>query len=574
MAVEADGAAVKDALVFLFAAGVIVPVFKRFRIPAVIGFVIAGLLLGPYGLGRFSDDVGWLSFFTMTDPAAAAPFAELGVLFLLFLLGLELSFEKLWALRRVVFGTGLMQAIGCAIVIALVAWWLGLDPIAATVVGLALSLSSTAIVMQLLIDQRRVATPVGQTALGVLLMQDVLVAPILIFVGFAVAESAGPLWPTIGQALVQGVAAIAIIVLIGRFGLARLFRLAADTGGRDFLMAITLFTIVGASVLTYASGLSLALGAFMAGLLLGETEFRHQTEIDLEPFKGLLLGLFFMTVGMGLDLMAVIAIWPQLLGGLAAMIVIKTLVTFVASRIFAGNTPLSLRAAFMLAPAGEFAFVIMAAASAGGLFLPEQQTLITAIAGLSMILIPGMSWLGSQIAKRFEAEDATHLKPADLSGLKGHVVICGYGRVGKAIADILEAEEVELVILERQVARASIGQSDGRTVFYGDASRPEILNLVGAAHAALFLVTIDDPAAVTSIVKTIRESRPEAPIMARANDIDHADDLKQAGASFVIPDAIEAGLQLAGRALSEFGYDNETVRDRLAAEREREYRRA
>ncbi|MEM1087166.1 MAG: cation:proton antiporter [Pseudomonadota bacterium] len=574
MAVEADGVAVKDAMVFLFAAGIIVPVLKWGRVPAVLGFVFAGIALGPFGLGRLSEDVGWLDFFTMTDPAAAAPFAELGVLFLLFLLGLELSFEKLWALRRVVFGAGLVQALGCAGVIGLVAWSLGLDPIAATIVGLALSLSSTAIVMQLLIDKKRVATPVGQTALGVLLMQDVLVAPILIFVGFAVAESSGPLLPIIGQAFIQGVAAVAIIVLIGRYGLARVFRLAATTGGRDFLMAITLFTIVGASLLTYMSGLSLALGAFMAGLLLGETEFRHQTEIDLEPFKGLLLGLFFMTVGMGLDIFAIWQVWPQVLGGLVLMIVIKTAITFIASRIFTGSTPLSIKASFMLAPAGEFAFVIMAAAATGGLFLPEQQTLISAIAGLSMILIPALSWLGEQIARGFEGKDSEHLKPSDLSGLRGHVVICGYGRVGEAIADILEAEDVDLVILERQATRASLGQRNGRTVFFGDASRPEILKLVGAAEAALFLVTLDDPSAVTSIVKTIRETRPNAPIMARANDTDHASDLKEAGASFVIPDAIEAGLQMAGRALSEFGYDSETVRDRLAAEREREYRRA
>ena len=574
MAVQADGVAVKDAMVFLFAAGVIVPVLKQLRVPAVVGFVLAGIALGPFGLAVFSDAVPWLGYFTMTDPAAAAPFAELGVLFLLFLLGLELSFEKLWALRRVVFGTGLVQATGSAIIIGLIAWFLGLSPIAATVVGLALALSSTAIVMQLLIDQRKVATPVGQTSLGVLLMQDVLVAPILIFVGFAVAESSGPLLPTIGNALVQGLVAVAIIVLIGRYVLARVFRLAANTGGRDFLMAITLFTIVGAAVLTYSAGLSLALGAFMAGLLLGETEFRHQTEVDLEPFKGLLLGLFFMTVGMGLNLAAVWAMWPQVLTGLAVLIVVKTLVAFVASRIFAGGTPLSLRAAFLLAPAGEFAFVIMAAAAAGGLFLPEQVTLISAIAGLSMILIPGMGWLGGMVASVFEGDDRSHLQPQDLSGLKGHVVVAGYGRVGGAIADILQAEAVEIVILEQDANRASRGQAEGRTVFFGDASRPEILNLIGAQEAALFLVTIDDPQAATSIVKTIRETRPDASILTRAQDLDHAELLRAAGASFVIPDAIEAGLQMAGRALSEFGYDNETVRDRLAAERDREYRRA
>jgi CPA2 family monovalent cation:H+ antiporter-2 len=374
--------------------------------------------------------------------------------------------------------------------------------------------------------------------------------------------------------LVQGLVAVAIIVLIGRYVLARVFRLAANTGGRDFLMAITLFTIVGAAVLTYSAGLSLALGAFMAGLLLGETEFRHQTEVDLEPFKGLLLGLFFMTVGMGLNLAAVWDMWQEVLIGLAALIVVKTVVAFVASRIFAGGTPLSLRAAFLLAPAGEFAFVIMAAAAAGGLFLPEQVTLISAIAGLSMILIPGMSWLGGVVASVFEGDDRSHLQPQDLSGLKGHVVIAGYGRVGGAIADILQAETVEMVILEQDANRASRGQAEGRTVFFGDASRPEILDLIGAQEAALFLVTIDDPQAATSIVKTIRDKRPEASILTRAQDLDHAELLRVSGASFVIPDAIEAGLQMAGRALSEFGYDNETVRDRLAAERDREYRRA
>lgn len=572
------GLAVKEALVFLFAAGVIVPLARSFKVPAVVSFLLAGIALGPYGLGRFTDVWPPLEFLTMSDPEGAAPFAELGVLFLLFLLGLELSVEKLWALRRTVFGAGALQTGLSALAVGLVAYSFGFAPIPAAALGLAFALSSTAIVMQVLIEQKRAATTVGRTALGVLLFQDIMVAPILIFVGFAGADAAsGALLPAIGQALVQGVAAVAIIVLIGRFLLARVFRLAASTGGRDFLMAITLFTIVGAAALTFSAGLSLALGAFMAGLLLGETEFRHQTEVDLEPFKGLLLGLFFMTVGMGIDLMVVADIWEQILTWVTVLIVLKVVIAFVAARLFAAPSQPSLEAAFLLAPAGEFAFVILASAVAVGLFAPEETVLLSAVAGLSMILIPIMGVLGGRLAGRIKSgEDEPAPAPAveDLAELTDHVVVAGFGRVGHVIADILRAEQATVVALERDAGRVAFGRKEGWPIFYGDAANPDILKGVGAERASLFMITVDDPRAAMEMVKAVRILRPIAPVFVRANDADHARRLKEAGASFVIPDAIEAGLQMAGRALSEFGYDGETVRDRLAAERDTEYRRA
>ncbi|MEM6534665.1 MAG: cation:proton antiporter [Pseudomonadota bacterium] len=579
-AASADaGLAVKEALVFLFAAGVIVPLARRFKIPAVVSFLLAGIALGPFGLGRFVDEWAPLEFLTMSDPAGAAPFAELGVLFLLFLLGLELSVDKLWALRRTVFGTGALQTGISALAIGLVAYSFGFSAIPAAAIGLAFALSSTAIVMQVLIEQKRAATTVGRTALGVLLFQDVMVAPILIFVGFAGADATGAaLLPAIGEALVQGVAAIAIIILIGRFLLARVFHLAASTGGRDFLMAITLFTIVGAAALTFSAGLSLALGAFMAGLLLGETEFRHQTEVDLEPFKGLLLGLFFMTVGMGIDLVVVAGIWEQVLVWVMVLLVMKTLIAFVAARLFAAPTKPSLEAAFLLAPAGEFAFVIIAAAVAAGLFVPGETVLLSAVAGLSMVLIPAMGSFGASLAGLFSHsdEDVPEVAPTidDLSELSDHVVIAGFGRVGHVIADILRAEQATVVALERSAPRVAFGRREGWPIFYGDAANEDILKGVGAERASLFMVTVDDPAAAMDMVKAVRRLRPMAPVFVRANDADHAQRLKDAGATFVIPDAIEAGLQMAGRALNEFGYDGETVRDRLAAERGKEYRRA
>ena len=566
---------IKDAIVFLFAAGIVVPLFKGLRLPAVVGFILAGIALGPQGLGGLSEQWPALEYITVSEPSAAALFAELGVLFLLFLLGLELSFQRLWELRRAVFGAGGLQAGLSAAVIALVAAAFGLDTFAAITVGLALALSSTAIVMQVLQEERRAATPVGRTALAVLLFQDILVAPILIFVSFVAMDSSQSIATIIGEALVQGLLAVLVIVLIGRFLLARVFHIAAQAGGRDFLMALTLLTVVGAAVITASAGLSLALGAFMAGLLLGETEFKHQTEVDLEPFKGLLLGLFFLTVGMSLDISAIGRLWPAVLAGLAGLLIAKFIIATLASRLFAGPMPMSIEAAAFLAPAGEFAFVILAAATAGGIVDSETATLASAIAGLSMLLIPFLARLGGIVGARMTpAPDVDHAGDMDTSSLNGHIVVAGFGRVGHTIADLLTHEGAELVALEAEARRVLTGRADGWRVYLGDAARPEILHNAGLEHAAIFIVTVDNAASAELMVRTARQMRADIEILARAQDADHARRLREAGANFVIPDAIEAGLQLAGRALMEFGYAGETVRDRIAAEREGEYRKA
>lgn len=579
MAVEAtqgQEVLIKDAIVFLFAAGIVVPLFKALRLPAVVGFILAGVALGPQGLGALAERWPVLEFISVSEPAAAAPFAELGVLFLLFLLGLELSFERLWELRRAVFGAGGLQAGASATVIALIALALGEPVVAAITIGLALALSSTAIVMQLLQEQRRAATPVGRTALSVLLFQDILVAPILIFVGFVAMDSESSLARILGEALVQGLLAVLVIVLIGRFLLQRLFHLAAHTGGRDFLMALTLLTVVGAAVITASAGLSLALGAFMAGLLLGETEFKHQTEVDLEPFKGLLLGLFFLTVGMALDVPAVIELLPTVLAGLIIMLAVKFAITAVACRLFAGPRATAIETAGYLAPAGEFAFVILAAATAGNVVDARAATLVAAIAGLSMLLIPFTARAGGWVGKRFaEPVPAPRAELAMKStDLTGHVIIAGFGRVGRTIADLLGAEGTGLIALDTDARRVLKEREDGWSVYLGDAARPEILHKAGVEHAALVIVTVDDAASAEAMVRAVRSVRGDVEILARARDADHAMRLNLAGANYVIPDAIEAGLQLAGRAMMAFGYAGETVRARLASERDTEYRRA
>lgn len=575
---------IKDALVFLFAAGVIVPLFRRLHLPVIVGFVIAGIGLGPFGLGALVDHWPFLENITITDPKAADQFAELGVLFLLFMLGLEFSFQKLWGLRYLVFGAGSLQAGFSALILAFLAYAAGLTMIASIVAGLALALSSTAIVSQMLVDQRRIAAPVGRATIGVLLFQDLLVAPILIFVGFAGASggsgAGGDIWSIILTALVQGVLAILVIYLIGRFLLRRVFHLAAWSGGRDLLMALVLLTVLGGAALTAGAGLSLALGAFLAGLMVGETEFKHQTEVDLEPFKGLFLGLFFMTVGMGLNLAAItLNIW-LVLAGLVVMLAVKAIIAFSAVRVVTKNGSTAFEAASLLAPAGEFAFVILGAATATGVISVENAVPIAAIAGLSMVLTPVSALIGARLAKWAEVSSETAPSVFDYSDLEGHVIVAGFGRVGRAVARILESEDADLVALDvhselisKLHAQPSEAGAENRKVYYGDAARPEILKLAGAEGAAMLIITVDNKASASAMVRAFRTLCPNTPILARARDPEHAVELVDVGANFVIPEAVEAGLQLAGRALEEFGFDGESVRCRLALERDSEYMR-
>ncbi len=564
---------IKDLLVFLIAAGILVPAMRWMKVPAVIGFILAGLALGPFALGRLAQDYPVLQFFSISSAEAALPFAELGVLFLLFLLGVEFSFEKLWALRRVVLGAGGLQSALSAIAIAGVAVAFGLDLPVAMILGFALALSSTAIVMQLLVEEKRAAQPVGRAALGVLLFQDILVAPILIFVGFAALKTDAHMAGVLLDALVRGFIALVIIWAIGNYLLGSVFRLAAASGGRDFLMALTLLTVVGAAAITYSAGLSLALGAFLAGLLVGETEFKHQTEVDLEPFKGLLLGLFFMTVGMSLDLPVIAAQFGWILLALAALVAVKVAIAYAACRLFAGNHPLSLEAALLLAPAGEFAFVILTAARAADAMPEAPAVFASAVAGLSMLLTPLLGQLGRHLATRRGGEGGLP-QQMDLEHLTGHVILAGYGRVGQSIARLLAEEEAAILALDREPEKIRIARKDGLHAYVGDAARAEFLNATGIERAAMLIVTVDDPERAEAMVRAALAIRPDLTVLARAHDGEHMARLTEAGADHVVPEAIESGLQMVQFALEVFGYDTETVRDRIAQARDEEYRKA
>jgi CPA2 family monovalent cation:H+ antiporter-2 len=554
----------KGLIIFLVVAGVIVPLFHRARIGTVLGFLIAGVALGPHGLGSLAEQYPWINYITFNDPKRGEVLAEFGIVVLLFLLGLELSLQRLWQLRRYVLGVGLAQVLISTLAIGVTIRLSGAVPPAGIVLGLCLALSSTAIVMQLLIEQHRVAQPVGRLALSVLLFQDLMVVPILFIVGVlaagkeAVSGGVAALIVPFGQAL----AVVIAIMLAGRFLLRPLLRSAVRTGSRDLIMAITLLILVVASLATGLAGLSVALGAFLAGLLLSDSEARHHIEVDLEPFKGLLLGIFFITVGTNIDVGAVAgdALWIVLavlllMGGKAAIL-------FAAARAFGVPRAVAAETALLLAQASEFAFVVIGVA--GALLPPRLAAGAVAVVGLSMLLTPLAAAAARSIAARLEATDnGQHAPGPDLHELDNHVVIGGCGRVGQLIAKALDAENVPYVGLDTSGENISRLRGAGMPVYYGDASRRELLEKVGGGRARAFVVTVNNAAAAERMVAAAKQVKNDALIFARAADPAHAARLVQLGAVGVIPETVEASLQLAARLLEGLELPDEAVSLRI-----------
>jgi CPA2 family monovalent cation:H+ antiporter-2 len=559
----------KDVCVFLAAAGLVVPLFRRVRIGAVLGFLLIGLVIGPHGLGKLAADYPFVRFLTIEDRERVAPFAELGVMFLLFLIGLEFSFARLWSLRRFVLGVGGMQFIASAAVIGLALALFGVGGIPAMLLGFALAMSSTAVVMQLLEEQGRSATSLGQIAISVLLFQDLMVAPLLFVVEF-LGRGETNVVLAFGSALIQAAGAVALIAIAGRYLLRPLFRFAARTGSRELIMAITVLIVVGVAAATGAGGLSTALGAFLAGLLLAETEYRHQVEIDLEPFKGLLMGLFFVTVGMGIDVAALAPVGWIVLAVVIVLMVAKAIILIATSRIFGIGLGVGTELGLLLAQAGEFGFVVVALGRGGNLIAPELTQLSTAVIGLSMVLTPLVAALAAQLGRVLEPVDHSRHLPERQNVLGDHVIIGGYGRVGQAVARLLKAENVPFIALDGNAELVSALRKVGHPVYFGDAARSEMLERVGAARARAFVVTVNAPRAAERMITAARRRWPDALVIARAKDPAHAARLLRLGAVGVIPEAVEASLQLGARVLEALGLPDEAVDRRIEEARNEE----
>ena len=568
MATHGGGGEYKDLVVFLAAAGVVVPLFNRLKISPVLGFLAAGVLLGPDGLARLSEYAPWLSWLTISDATQIRSLSELGVAFLLFMIGLELSWERLRAMRRLVFGLGLTQVAVCTVALAAVFVFMGQPLVSAAVLGMGLALSSTAVVMPVMAERGRIKTTAGRATFSILLAQDLAVAPILITVTVlaALAQSGvggGDFDPAVLRpallTLIPAAIGLALLVVLGRLVLRPMFRSVARAKargqGQEMFIAASLLVVVGAGVAAQAAGLSMSLGALIAGLLLAETEFRREVEISIEPFKGLLLGVFFVGVGISLDLDAVAAD-PVAVFGLAAMLtVLKAVLIFGAARLWGLNNRTAIETALVLGPAGEFAFVILGAGLVEGIASPAFTQTVLMAATISIFTVPLMAVIADRLLAR-AAPAAPELPLEALappSATSGQVLIVGFGRVGRLVGEMLTEHGQEFLAIDANPTTVALGRREGGNVFYGDAGRTEMLQRCGIETARAVVVTMDAPAKVDEVVVATRSLRPDLILIARARDHKHAARLYALGVTDAVPETTEASLQLAENTLVDLG---------------------
>ena len=548
--------AYKDVVLFLATAGVVVPIFRRWRISPILGFLGAGVFLGPYGLGSLARDVEWLGFLTIENPQELAQLAELGVVFLLFMIGLELSWDRLRSLRRYVFGMGALQVLLCLSTTAGAALLLGQPPAAAIAMGAALALSSTAIVMPILTEQKRQHAMAGRATFSVLLFQDLAVAPILITLTLMGRRSDEPFTPAMLLSLLPAVAALAALFIFGRVLLRPMLRSVAKAKSEELFVAACLLVVIGAGLVSALAGLSMALGGFVAGLLLAETEYRHEVETRVEPFKGLLLGLFFISVGIGLNVPLLLDRPLVILGSAIGLVSVNCLVVFLLAKAFQLKTRSAIEAALLLAGAGEFAFVILGQAMDQGLVERTAGQTALVAATLSMFSIPFLAQLGLKLGGRRVAPSELPPEAApesDVGQEAPRVLVVGYGRVGRLVGEMLRRHDLAWVAAEKDSRLVEQGRRAGESVFFGDASRAEFLLRCGLADAPALVVTMDDPEGAEAIVAVARELRPNLTIVARARDARHAQRLYDLGATDAVPETVEASLQLSEAVLVEIG---------------------
>ncbi|HXT09856.1 MAG TPA: cation:proton antiporter [Roseiarcus sp.] len=546
--------AYREALVFLVTAGIVAPLFLRLRISPVLGYISAGALLGPYGLGRLAGEAPWLKGVLLSDVDEIRVLGEIGVVMLMFTIGLELSFARLKSLRRLVFGLGPAQLLVSTALIAGAALLIGQTPAAAIVFGAALSLSSTAMVVPTLAEAKLQRGPIGRFAFSVLLFQDLAVAPLLFMVSMLSGSgSEGFAW-RVTLMVAPAAAAVGAVILIGRLGLRPLFRSVAMTRSPEFFMAACLLVVLGAGLIAAVSGLSMALGAFLAGLLLAETEYRREIEVTIEPFKGLALGLFFVSIGAELDLSLALAQPGLVFGALAAFIGLKVLAFYPLARGFGASRFAAGGVALALGPGGEFAFVLVGVGLAGGLLDADASRIVLLAAALSMVTIPFLGKALAALATRRRAQNVpAEAKIAPPEDGERRAILVGYGRVGQLIGDMLEVHGIPYLAVDSDANVVAAARRDGKPAYFGDASRAEFLRNCGIERARAVVVTTDAFERAERVVMLARELRPDITLVARARDAEHARALYRLGVTDAVPETIEASLQLSEAVLVDIG---------------------
>lgn len=536
-----------DALVILGAAGIVIPVFARFRITPIIGFILVGLAVGPYGLGGLVFDHPWLSYFTISDPEGLAPFAELGIILLLFSIGLELSFDRLWAMRRQVFGVGSVELITIAFALAFVLSAMGQSLPGAIGMGLALAMSSTALVLRI-VDTR---TPVGRAALAMLLFEDIALVPIIFMLGALAPNVAGESVDNLFQTIWVGVVAVVGLLIVGRFLLPRLFAQAARTKSPELFLAASLLVVIAAALVTSAAGLSPIVGALIAGLLIAETEYHTEVENITAPFKGLALGIFLITIGMSIDVQVLWDNIGSLLLATAGVLLLKALVTALLLRVTGARRGTATEAGIIMASPSETTLIVLAAATTAQLIQPSTAQFWQIVTAIGMTVTPILALAGRRLARRVDMGGNALPTFEDSHG--AHAIIVGFGRVGRLVADMMATHGKPYVALDSDADLVSEGLLRGYKAIYCDAAQGNALARMGADRATAVILTMDEPVMAQRLVKKLRTQYPNLPIIARARDASHAAVLYRAGASHAVPETLEASLQLSEAVLVELG---------------------
>ncbi len=547
MALHLENQGFSDALVILGAAGLVIPAFARFRVTPVIGFILVGVLVGPAGLGSLVSRFPWLYYVTISDPASIEPFAELGIILLLFSIGLELSFKRLWSMRRLVFGTGPAELFGAALLIAVVIHFLGQGWPGAIGLGLALALSSTALVLPMTGTE----SAVGRPAFAMLLFEDLALVPI-IFALAALAPTADAGWSGIAAVATRGLLTIAAMFIAGRMILPRLFSQAARTKSPELFLSASLLVVIVASLATTAAGLSPIVGALIAGLLIAETEYHSEVEVMTAPFKGLALGVFLITVGMSLDLRLIAANWPALVAAVVGVVAAKAVITFLLLRVSGAGRGVSSEVGLLMGSPSETTLIVLGTAAQAQLILPTTAAFWQTVTAIGLTITPLLARLGQVVSRRIEGAMPDTAPTVIDAGGPGTVVI-GFGRVGRMVADMLRVHDQRFVAVEADIDTVTAARRDGYPVLFGDVIRPELIGRLDLDHAKALILTMDDPVLSVRITRRVRAQVPDLPIIARARDGAHAAELYRAGATDAVPETLESSLQLSEVVLVDLG---------------------
>lgn len=539
-----------DLVILLAAAVGIVAAFRAMKLSPVLGYLVAGAIIGPKGFGVIQD----------LDTTSAI--AELGIVFLLFMIGLELSFDRLKAMRKKVFGIGSAQVLVTGALFVGMAMVMGQSIHTAIIIGGGLALSSTALVLQVLQQQKELASQTGRLSLAILILQDLAVLPLLVLVPAVAVGGGDDLSHTLGLSAIRAVITLGGIVIIGRLLLRPLFRAIAQLDIHELFVAVTLLVVLGLAWLTESVGLSMALGAFVAGILIAETEYQHQVEADVLPYKSLLMGLFFMTVGMKIDGEFILGHAQVILCGAAALIAIKSAVLYCLLRLFKYSKRTAAHTALLLAQGGEFGFILFGLADQLNVLPDTLSKQLLLIITLTMAATPLLDMFGVQFEKRWWKR--VRANPEQLAqesqDLSGHIVIAGYGRMGRLMADFLASEKIPFIGLDTNPREVAAGRKRHHPVYFGNAAQPDLLQTVGIARAQALIVTLHDPVAATTLTQLVRQAYPDLPVLVRAHDRDHQEKLQKLGATFTVPELEVSGKRMMAQLLSALGRPEEDIR--------------